>query len=131
MPAARASMAIGQRAAAAWRRLRALVELPDDIHGYRLTWKRLVNVYRNRYELRRGRATLRSRPTRLVIEPTNACNLRCPHCHTGAGRFGRPPAMLPLEPYLTLLDEIGDYLLLIEVFNWGEPMLHPDRKSVV
>ncbi|MGH7789239.1 MAG: radical SAM/SPASM domain-containing protein, partial [Candidatus Binatia bacterium] len=128
---ARARRWVGQRAGAAWRELRALVELPDDIDGYRLTWKRLANVYRNRYELRRGRTVLRSRPTRLVIEPTNACNLRCPHCHTGAGRFGRPPAMLPPAPYLKLLDELGDYLLLIEVFNWGEPMLHPQLPALI
>jgi pyruvate-formate lyase-activating enzyme len=107
------------------------VHLPDDVDGYRLTWKRLANLYLNRYELERGCTVLRSRPTRLVIEPTNACNLRCPHCHTGAGRFGRPPGMLKLEPYLKLLDEIGDYLLLIEVFNWGEPLLHPDLPAFI
>ncbi len=111
--------------------LRDFLRLPDDISGYRLTWRRLANLYLNRYELRRLRPILRSRPTRLVIEPTNVCNLRCPHCHTGAGRFGRRPGMMPLEPYLTLLDEIGDYLLLIEVFNWGEAMLHPDLPAII
>ena len=105
----------------AWRDLREFLALPDDVSGYRLTWKRLANLYLHKWERARARPVLRSRPPRLVIEPTNACNLRCPHCHTGAGRFGRRPGMMRLEPYLRLLDEIGDYLLLIEVFNWGEP----------
>ena len=102
-----------QRAHVAWARLAHAFRLPEDIHGYRLTWKRLANLYLNRYEVRRIRPVLRSRPVLLVIEPTNVCNLRCPHCHTGAGRFGRQPAMMRLDPYLELLDEIGDYLFLV------------------
>ena len=119
------------RAHLAWARLAYPFRLPEDIQGYRLTWKRLANLYLNRYEVRRIRPVLRSRPILLVIEPTNVCNLRCPHCHTGAGRFGRPPAMMRLEPYLKLLDEVGDYLFLVEVFNWGEPMLHPELPTII
>jgi pyruvate-formate lyase-activating enzyme len=128
---ARGRSALRQRARAGWAALVSFVRLPDDVDGYRLTWKRLANLYLNRYELSRVRPLLRSRPTRLVIEPTNVCNLRCPYCHTGAGRFGRPPAMMSLQPYLRVLDEIGDYLLLVEVFNWGEPMLHPELPAIV
>src|SRR5262249_55811959 len=36
-----------------------------------------------------------------------------------------------LEPYRALLDEIGDTLLLIEVFNWGEAMLHPELPAII
>lgn len=105
--------------------------LPEDVSGYRPTWKRLSNVYLNRYETTRLRRVLRSWPTRLVIEPTNACNLRCPYCHTGAGRHGRKPGMLRFDVYAKLLDEIGDYLLLVEVFNWGEPLFHPELPEII
>src|SRR5262245_1653132 len=123
--------AVRRRLRAGLWRLLVHVRLPDDVSGYRLTWKRLANLYLSRYEAARLRPVLRSRPTRLVIEPTNVCNLRCPYCHTGAGRFGRRPGLMRLEPYLQLLDEIGDYLLLVEVFNWGEPMLHPDLPALI
>jgi pyruvate-formate lyase-activating enzyme len=113
------------------RRIAEAVELPDDVQGYRLTWRRLANLYLNRYEAFAVRPVLRSRPSRLVIEPTNICNLRCPYCHTGAGRLARRPGMMHLEPYLHLLDEIGAYLLLVEVFNWGEPLLHPDLPAII
>jgi pyruvate-formate lyase-activating enzyme len=106
-------------------------EMPRDVEGYRLTWKRLFNLYLNRYETRGLKPVLRSFPTRLVIEPTNVCNLRCPYCHTGAGRFGRKPAMLDLERCRKLLDEVGDYLFELEVFNWGEAMLHPGIAEIV
>jgi len=36
-----------------------------------------------------------------------------------------------MEPYLKLLDEIGDYLLLIEIFNWGEAMLNPHLPEII
>jgi hypothetical protein len=39
--------------------------------------------------------------------------------------------MLRLDRYFKLLDEIGDYLLLIEVFNWGEAMLHPQLPEII
>jgi len=114
-----------------WTALPAFFALPDDIDGYRLTAKRLLNLYLNRWELLRVRSVLRSRPSRLVVEPTNVCNLRCPYCHTGAGRFARRPAKMDLTTYRRVLDEIGDYLLLIELFNWGEAMLHPDLPAFV
>jgi pyruvate-formate lyase-activating enzyme len=118
-----------------FRRWRARVAIflvpPPDISGYRRTWKRLFNLYLSRYEIWRMKTVLRSRPTRLAIEPTNVCNLRCPYCHTGAGRLARRPAMLRLEPYIKLLDEIGDYLLLVELFNWGEAMLHPQLPALI
>lgn len=113
-----------------WRVLVFLTP-PADVSGYRLTWKRLFNLYLNRYEIVRLRPVLRSRPTRLVVEPTNVCNLRCPYCHTGAGRFGRKPAMMRLEPYRKVIEEIGDYLLLIEVFNWGEALLNPQLPDII
>jgi pyruvate-formate lyase-activating enzyme len=104
---------------------------PADVSGYRLTWKRLFNLYLNRYEIMRLKPILRSRPTRLVVEPTNVCNLRCPYCHTGAGRFGRKPAMMRMEPYRKVIEEIGEYLLLIEVFNWGEALLNPQLPDLI
>ena len=114
-----------------WRALAILLRLPPDIRGYRLTRRRLANLYLNRYEAKRLRPVLRSRPVRLTVEPTNVCNLRCPYCHTGAGRFGRRPAMLDIERYRKVLEEIGDYLFEIEVFNWGEALLHPQITEII
>lgn len=113
------------------RRLLYALAPSGDLSGYRLTTKRLLNLWVSRYESRRIRTVLRARPTRLVIEPTNTCNLRCPHCHTGAGRFGRKPAMLEVDRWLRVLDEIGDYLFFVEVFNWGEALLHPRLPEIV
>ncbi len=64
-------------------------------------------------------------PAVLMVEPTNRCNLRCPECHTGSGKIGRPPARLPLHLFRNLIDQVGDRLAYLLLFNQGEPYLHP------
>ena len=103
---------------------RELFALPP-LGGYRLTRRRRLNYYLNRAEYERGRTRLWSFPTRLIVEPASACNLRCPYCLTGAGDVGRPRALMTLELYRRLLDELGDYLFEMELFHWGEPLLNP------
>ncbi len=115
--------------AGAWGRLRvqgallrqALAVPPGGRH--RPTLRRRLNLYRMRWSHFRGATTVRAHPTTLVIEPTTACNLECPFCFTGAGGVGRRPSTMSLERYRRLLDELGDYLLEVRLFLWGEPLL--------
>ncbi|MDX2168390.1 MAG: radical SAM protein [Deltaproteobacteria bacterium] len=123
-----------QRTRAAPARLRALTRavLADPpFHGYRGTRRRLANLYLNRLEHHFRRPHLRSLPLKLIIEPFNACNLRCPGCFTGAGGRGRPTSMMPMALYEALLRELGDVLFEVEAFNWGEPLLHPAIEDMV
>ena len=69
---------------------RELFALPP-LGGYRLTRRRRLNYYLNRAEYERGRTRLWSFPTRLIVEPASACNLRCPVLLHRRGR-GRPSA---------------------------------------
>lgn len=110
---------IGEYAASARRFL-----TPPSYPGVRLTPKRLLNLYRSRWERRRIHTRLRAYPTLLTIEPTNVCNLRCPECFTGAGLLGRERSMLDFDFYTRVLDELGDRLFQLELYNWGEPLLH-------
>lgn len=129
-----APRAYGGRVADGWRQLRlALAQIftLPPLGGYRLTPRRRLNLYLNRLELLRGRVHLRSYPTRLVVEPASACNLRCPYCLTGAGEVGRPPGLMTMELYHRLLDELGPYLLEIEAFHWGEPLLNPHLDAMI
>jgi Radical SAM superfamily/Iron-sulfur cluster-binding domain len=96
---------------------------PPGYAGSKLTLKKLLNLYRMRYEYQRGAVRLRSLPFKLTVEATNVCNLRCPACFTGAGEVGRVRSMMTLELYRKLLHELGDYLFEVEFYNWGEPLL--------
>ncbi len=74
--------------------------------------------------LRRDR--LLSMPYRYTIDPTNVCNLRCPLCPTGLGILKRDRGLIRLEDFKRLVDQIAPWAYLLELYNWGEPFLHPD-----
>jgi radical SAM protein with 4Fe4S-binding SPASM domain len=63
-------------------------------------------------------------PTHLQIEPTNRCNLRCALCPVTAG-MDRPGGDMDFNLYKKFIDEIGDYVFLILLWDWGEPFLNP------
>ena len=104
---------------------------PPEYEGAVATWRRVLNHYRLSWEWYRIAPVLRSYPSRLCIESTGACNLRCPHCFTGAGDDGRPRQMLSLNFYRQLLAELGPRLWQVEFHNWGEPMLNPHLATMV
>lgn len=99
--------------------------------GYAPTLRRRRNLLVNRVEHLLRRTRLWSNPYKLIVEPINACNLRCPCCFTGAGGKGRDRSTMPMELYRRLLDELGDTLLELEAFNWGEPLLNPDIYTMI
>jgi MoaA/NifB/PqqE/SkfB family radical SAM enzyme len=91
--------------------------------GAVLTPRRRFNLYLQRLEHRVGRVKLWSKPCKLTVEATNICNLRCPGCFTGTSQDGRARSHMSLELYNQLMEELGPYLLEVEFYNWGEPLL--------
>jgi radical SAM protein with 4Fe4S-binding SPASM domain len=63
-------------------------------------------------------------PTHLQLEPTNTCNLNCALCPV-SGEMKRPQGHMDFNLFKKLLDEIGDYLFLMLLWDWGEPFLNP------
>ena len=96
-----------------------------------ITPKRMLNYYLSLYEHRKARPVLRSYPTKLIVEPTNVCNLRCPACFTGDGQVGRVRGSMSMDLYERLLEELGDYLFRIDFCNWGEPLLNKNIDAMV
>lgn len=64
-------------------------------------------------------------PTHLQIEPISKCNLKCPLCNIVTDS-NRPQGELSLDRFKQIIDEIGDYLILIQLWGWGEPFLNGD-----
>jgi len=70
-------------------------------------------------------------PFNLMIEPTNACNLRCPTCPTGAGKLNRPKRSMKLEEFTGIVDQVKGYVENITLWNYGEPFLNKDLLNMV
>ena len=95
----------------------------------RLTPRRLYNaaqVLSSYYASRlSGRPHHRGMPLSLSIEPTTACNLRCPECPSGLRSFTRPTGKLDNALFQKIIDETKDTLLYLLFYFQGEPYLHP------
>lgn len=72
-----------------------------------------------------GKCITWGQPLVLTVEPTVRCNLRCPQCVTGMGKTSRAQLELELAVFQSLLDEIGDAVWYLLLFNQGEPFLQP------
>lgn len=63
-------------------------------------------------------------PLKAVIELTRACNMRCVHCASAAGRVR--PEELSTEKMLSVIDELAALGTKNMVFSGGEPLLRKD-----
>lgn len=63
-------------------------------------------------------------PIAISIEPTTACNLRCPECPSGLRSFTRPRGTLNPESFGKTIDELSPTLSYLIFYFQGEPFLH-------
>lgn len=97
-----------------------------------LTRKKIANLLLCESEKLSRTARVRSSPYVATLDVTNVCNLRCPYCPTGAGRdAGRKERTMSIATVDRLLDELGPHLISVNLFNWGEPLVHPEIAEVV
>lgn len=71
----------------------------------------------------------------VYFDVIGACNARCPYCLTGTRKDGGTGAIAPgrFTEILGKLLEAGivDPRSVISLYNWGEPLLHPDLGVLV
>lgn len=70
-------------------------------------------------------------PFSMAIEPTTACNLRCPECPSGLRSFTRPTGKLSVDTFRQLINQTHHHLLYLTFYFQGEPYLHPDFLEMV
>ena len=65
-------------------------------------------------------------PIKIVIEPTNICNLRCPLCLTGINSLEREKGFMTYKQFVEIFNTLPNNVRLIELFFMGEPFLNKD-----
>lgn len=108
----------------------SLKQLPAIALRYRraLTARRAWNAARvgASYALSRlaGRDIRMGRPFILMVEPTSICNLKCPLCPSGNGGLTRPRGNMAFEAFKRIFEAQADDLLLLMLWNQGEPFIN-------
>lgn len=100
----------------------------DLIQIGKLTERQKDNSALNIKEMECRSTFLRSYPRRIVLELTNACNLKCIMC-------GRDEAKFRLTSFnvdwLDRLKEAYEYAEEVTLFGWGEPTIHPQFEQML
>jgi len=70
-------------------------------------------------------------PVAAGIELTNHCNLRCPECPSGSGTMTRERGFLDIGLFRQVVSELEPYILWLNLYFQGEPMMHPEFFSFI
>ncbi len=70
-------------------------------------------------------------PMTISIEPTTACNLKCPECPSGLRAFTRPTGNLKTDFFRKIINELGSHLSYLIFYFQGEPYINPDFLDMV
>ncbi len=111
-----------------WKRLAALGVLTAPY----VTPRKLANAVQCELERLHRVTRPKSLPYVGIIDVSSTCNLKCPYCPTGNRRHGgRSSALIDLSSVQSLIHEMGHYLVSANLYNWGEPLLHPEIAAMV
>ncbi len=103
------------------QKLRRLLKNPDVVETLFATW--VLNSLFLTAPIRRRKIEAGLRvPTTLQIDPTSACNLRCPGCW--AGEYGQSDRISP-ERLDQLFDEMKELGIYWVTLSGGEPLIYP------
>ncbi|WP_416916220.1 MAG: radical SAM/SPASM domain-containing protein [Roseicyclus sp.] len=70
-------------------------------------------------------------PVHVSIEPTNACNARCPVCETGKGDMKRKTGFLDEQLYKEFIDEAAPTTAVLLYYFMGEPFMHRSAYDMI
>lgn len=100
-----------------------------------ITVRRMRNAYRIWSSFRQAKRTrnpgIQGMPFSISMEPTTACNLRCPECPSGLRAFTRPTGNLKQEFFRRVIDELADDLWALTFYFQGEPYINPGFLDMV
>ena len=101
----------------------------------KLTFRRIWNAYKVFLSYFLTKWTRRpiqwGMPFTVSLEPTTACNLRCPECPSGLRAFTRPTGNLKEDFFRKTIDELHQELMYLIFYFQGEPYINPNFLDMV
>ncbi len=70
-------------------------------------------------------------PLYAILEPSSRCNLSCKMCWRSLYGVNRVESDMPYNNFKDIIDKIGDSLIFVVLWNYGEPLLNPDINKMV
>ena len=70
-------------------------------------------------------------PITISVEPTTACNLRCPECPSGLRQFSRPTGNLKQDFFRDTIAQLHRDLVYLIFYFQGEPYINPGFLDMV
>lgn len=100
-----------------------------DAYYAKLLYLKVSNYLVARYHYDRRHVHLASRPVTVMMDPSNACPLKCPGCvHSSNKYFVRnlrwPSGTMRTRAFEQLLSAHGPFALNTVLYNYGEPLLN-------
>lgn len=102
-----------------------------------LTIRRAYNAALCVFEMWRKRDVLRSHPFYLRAEVSAVCNLRCPGCLISKDTYVQSrketggPRLMSLEAFKRATHDLVPYLLKVNLYEEGEPLLNREIYSII
>jgi len=97
----------------------------------RLSLRRKLNLLKVGVDMKLKSGLAHGLPPTIQVEPTNVCNMKCPLCPTGTGSMKRRKGFMSFDTFQRILDDLGDVLLSVFLYGWGEPFLNKEMPRMI
>lgn len=87
--------------------------------------RHIIHLAQLYYHYRKRSLNIPVPPTRIWLEPTNACNLRCIMCPNGTDYNALKRGMMEWELFQDIISQIKGFAYDVNLFHRGESLLYP------
>jgi len=111
--------------------IRELYILKKSLFRIIFSYKKIINFVLVKLSIFIKLNKCLGKPLNILIEPTGECNYKCVKCDRFAEGYMddgyiKGTKNMPFDYYCKIIDEIGDTLLSLRLWHFGEPLLNKD-----
>jgi radical SAM protein with 4Fe4S-binding SPASM domain len=93
--------------------------------------KKIWNFLKVRNSLWKRNVVVNGLPVVINVEPTVRCNMNCKFCPPVLNKLKHRKGDMDFALFKKIIDELGNTLLFLNLYNYGEPLLHKNITDMV